>query len=75
VAKLDSAKEEIGWLKVLFAVAVAIGTSLAAWISQSYNTAPRILLTLAVAAAAVVTATVVWINRLAYRRIRELEKL
>jgi hypothetical protein len=41
MSKLDSAKEELGWLKILFAVAVAIDTSLAAWISQAYETAAR----------------------------------
>ena len=45
MSKLDSAKEELGWLKVVFAVLVVIDASL------------------------------VWVNRLAYRKIRELENL
>ena len=75
MAKLDSAKEEIGWLKVLFAVLAAVDASLVAWLSQTYSTANRILLICAILAAAVITACVVWINRVAYRRIRELGNL
>jgi hypothetical protein len=75
MSKLDSAKEELGWLKLLFAAAVAIDTSLVAWLSQAYNTAISILLVLAVVAIAVLTAAAIWINRLAYRKIRELENL
>jgi 4-hydroxybenzoate polyprenyltransferase len=75
MAKLDSAKEELGWLKVLFAVVVAIDTSLAAWVAQAYHTATRTLLVLALVAITVLSAAVIWINRLAYRRIRELEIL
>jgi len=75
MSKLDSAREELGWLKLLFAAAVAIDTSLVAWLSQAYNTAIGILLVLAVVAIAVLTAAAIWINRLAYRKIRELENL
>jgi len=75
MSKLDSAREELGWLKLLFAAAVAIDTSLVAWLSQAYDTAISILLALAVVAIAVLTAAAIWINRLAYRKIRELENL
>ena len=75
MSKLDSAREELGWLKLLFAAAVAIDTSLVAWLSQAYNTAISVLLVLAVVAIAVLTAAAIWINRLAYRKIRELENL
>ena len=53
MAKLDSAKEELGWLKVLFAVFVAMDASLMVALS----------------------AGAFWINRSAYRKIRELETL
>jgi 4-hydroxybenzoate polyprenyltransferase len=75
MSKLDSAKEELGWLKVLFAVAVAIDTSLVAWVAQAYETTARPLLALAVIAMTLFTVAAIWINRLAYRRIRELENL
>lgn len=44
MAQLDSAREELGWLKVLFTVLAAIGVSLIAWLSQAYDTAKNALL-------------------------------
>lgn len=71
----DSIKEELSWLKVVFALFVAIDASLVAWISQNFDAADGILVVMAILAVAAVTAIVVWVNRLAYRRIRELEDL
>ena len=75
MAKLDSAKEELGWLKVLFAVFVAMDASLIAWTSQTYETASGLLLAAASAAMVALSAGAFWINRSAYRKIRELETL
>jgi len=75
MAKLDGAKEEIGWLKVVFAVAAAVDASLLAWLAQKYGTADTALVVLAILATAVLTAYVVWMNAVAYRRIRDLEDL
>ena len=75
MAQLDSAREELGWLKVLFAVVAAVDVSLVAWISQTYDTAKNALLFVAIAAAMLVTASAIWINRAAYRKIRELKDL
>jgi 4-hydroxybenzoate polyprenyltransferase len=75
MSKLDSAKEELGWLKVVFAVLVAIDASLIAWVSQTYTTASGVLVGVAIIAVALLTAFGVWINRAAYRKIRELENL
>jgi hypothetical protein len=43
MAKIDRLKEEIGWLKVVFGVLVAIDASLLGWLAQSYGTASRLL--------------------------------
>ena len=75
MAKADSAKEEIGWLKVVFAVAAATDVSLLAWVSQTAGTAAGRLMVAAITAAVLLTVSVFWINRLAYRKIRELENL
>ena len=75
MAKLDSAKEELGWLKVLFTLLAALDVSLVAWVSQGYGTAKNALLLVAMAGAGVVTALVIWINHAAYRKIRELRDL
>ena len=47
MAKPDSAKEEIGWLKAVFAVLAAIDASLIAWVAQVYGSAAKLLLVLA----------------------------
>jgi hypothetical protein len=75
VSKLDSTKEELGWLKVVFALLVVIDASLIAWVSQTYATAHAVLLALAIIAAIALGGFLVWLNGLAYRRIRELENL
>jgi 4-hydroxybenzoate polyprenyltransferase len=75
MSKLDRLKEELGWLKVAFALLVAMDASLFAWVAQAYSTASKELLWLAIFAAVLLTAAVVWINRVAYRKIREVENL
>jgi len=73
--KADGIREELGWLKIVFAVFVAIDVSLVAWVAQNYNVANGVLVVVAIVAVAVLTAVIVWVNRLAYRKIRELESL
>ena len=75
MAKLDSAKEEIGWLKVLFAIVVAIAISVAAWAVQAYETAAGPLLAFGFGGILLFGLAALWINRLAYRRIKEMENL
>jgi len=75
MSKVDGVREELGWLKVVFAVFIAIDVSLVAWVAQNYNAANGVLVVVAIVAVAVLTAVVVWVNRLAYRKIRELENL
>ena len=72
---VDSAKEELGWLKVLFAVLSAVDASLIAWIPQNYVQANRVMLILAALGAAAATAVLTWMNYAAYRKIRQLETL
>jgi hypothetical protein len=75
MSKADGIKEELGWLKVVFGVLVAVDVSLVAWVAQNFGSSNRALVWGAIFAVAVLTIGVVWINRLAYRRIRELEQL
>ena len=62
-------------MKVVFAVSAAVDASLLGWLAQNYGTADHPVILAAVSAAAVLTAYVVWLNALAYRRIGELENL
>jgi sugar phosphate permease len=72
-ANVDSSKEELGWLKVLFAVLAAVDASLIAWISQNYLRADRVLVSLASVSAISVSALLLWLNYTAYRKIGELK--
>ncbi|TMH40793.1 MAG: hypothetical protein E6H54_18465 [Betaproteobacteria bacterium] len=72
---VDSAKEELGWLKVLFAVFAAVDASLIAWIARNYIQANRVVLVLTAVGAIAATAFLLWMNYTAYRKIRQLETL
>ncbi len=68
-------KEEIGWLKAVFAILVAIAVSLVGWLAQNYDDAPIFLQIVCSVAAVVMTGGIIWVNRVAYRKIDELEEL
>ncbi|MGQ0569195.1 MAG: hypothetical protein ACT4P5_06635 [Armatimonadota bacterium] len=71
--RADRLKEEIGWLKVAFGIAVALDASLIAWIVQNYENASPVRLVAAGVAALIVSVLIAMINRRAYRRLEELE--
>jgi len=73
MSKADHLKEEIGWLKVAFGIAVAVDVSLVAWVAQNYETAKPLVIVAATIAAVVVAVVIVLVNRRAFRRIDELE--
>jgi ABC-type nitrate/sulfonate/bicarbonate transport system permease component len=71
--RTERIKEEIGWLKVVFAVAVALDASLVGWLAQNYDTTSTALLIAGVVAAVVLAFVIACVTRLAYRRLEELE--
>jgi hypothetical protein len=73
MAKAERLKEEIGWLKVVFAVTAAVDASLVAWVAQNYDRARAVIVALASLVALVLAVYVVYANLLAHRRLRELE--
>jgi hypothetical protein len=73
MSKADRLKEEIGWLKLVFGALLAVDVSLVAWLAQNYATADRVLVLGGFVATLILTGVVVWVNRLAYRRIEQLE--
>ena len=75
MAKADKAREELGWLKVVFTVCAAVDASVLGWLGQKYSSANVVLVVAAGLVAAGLTAYVAWMNTVAYRRIRELENL
>lgn len=75
VSKSDRLKEELGWLKLVFAALIAIDVSLVAWLAQNYGKADSIIMIAGFLATVVVTSAVMWVNHLAYRRLKQLEDL
>ncbi len=75
MSRTDKLREEIGWLKVVFAILVAIDISLVGWLVQNYVDAPIFLQVVCSAAVVLTTGGVVWVSRTAYRKIDELEEL
>ena len=75
MAKIDRIKEEIGWLKVVFGILVATDISLLAWLAEKFASAPKVQVIVSLVAVVIVTSAIVWVNRLAYVRIKQLEDL
>ncbi|WP_348760127.1 hypothetical protein [uncultured Salinisphaera sp.] len=75
MANIEQIKEEIGWLKVVFAVVVAVDASLIAWLAQHYASASRVLVVSGFLGALILSLSVAYVNRRAYRLIRGMENL
>lgn len=75
MARIDKLKEEIGWLKIIFAILIATDISLGAWVVQNYGKISKIFLIVSVIGVFLLTFVIVWINQVAYRKIDELEEL
>lgn len=58
---------------MVFGILVAVDVSLVGWLAQNYASANLALVVGCVIATGVVTLEVVRINRIAYRRMKELE--
>jgi len=74
LAKADRLKEEIGWLKLIFAVLAAVDASLVAWLAQNYTTVSIVILFAGLTATVFGTGAILWTIRLVRRRLKELEE-
>ena len=72
--RIDKLREEIGWLKVVFAISLATDISLVAWVIQNYK-GIGILAVFGMLGVFLLGLVIIWINRIAYRKIHELEDL
>lgn len=72
--KIDRIKEELSWLKIVFSVFIAIDVSLVAWLARNYDKTSGVLIIFGFIAVVVFTSVVVWVNRAAMRRFKELEE-
>ncbi|NKC13696.1 MAG: hypothetical protein GKR94_16365 [Gammaproteobacteria bacterium] len=73
--KLDKLKEELGWLKVVFGVLIAIDISLVGWLVQNFSDANAVLLIIVFIIVIMLTVAIVLTNRRAYRKIDEIGEL
>ena len=75
--KIDKIKEQIGWLKVVFAIFMAIEISLIAWLANNYDneniSASKVYLN--VLSIFIVSVVVILINKTAFKKIDELGEL
>ena len=74
LSKTDRIKEELGWLKIVFAIFVAVDVSLMAWLAQNYDELSQVLTVCGFLGVVFVTSVVVWVNQAAIKRFKELEK-
>ena len=75
MAHIDKLKEEIGWLKVIFAILIATALSLAAWVIQNYGKANQVLTIGGAIAVLLIIVIIISVNTVAYRKIDKLEDL
>ena len=75
MSKIDKIKEEIGWLKVVFALLVVTDISLIGWAAQNFAKISMPFLIFAVIAVFGITLAIIIVNRRAYRKFDELEDL
>lgn len=72
---MDKLKEELGWLKVVFAIAVATNLSLMAYLAQNYKSQDLLFSVVNGVSIILVTIIIVVINRRAYKKIDEIGEL
>lgn len=73
MSKADRLKEELNWFKLFFVAFLAIDVSLIAWLAQNYLAAETIIVMGAFVAIIIITSGLVYITRLAHKRIELLE--
>ncbi|MGH8474912.1 MAG: hypothetical protein ACRER2_03935 [Methylococcales bacterium] len=73
MSKSDRIKEELAWLKIVFAIFIAIDASLVAWLAQNFDSTSKILVVFGFLGVIFATVVVIWVNRAAIQRFKELE--
>lgn len=75
MSRLDRIKQELAWLKVVFAIFAAIDVSLLAWLAQNYEDSSEKLVIFSLLGFFIISAVIVWVNRIAIKYFKKLEKL
>ncbi len=74
MSKVDRIKEELSWLKIVFAIFVATDLSLIVWLAQNYSILPQTLILFCCAGVALITLALIWVNQAAIKRFKQLEE-
>lgn len=75
MSRLDKTKEEIGWLKIMFAISIATNLSLMAYLAQNYKTQEFYFSITNGIAILLITIAIIYINKLAYKKIDKIGEL
>ncbi len=62
MARIDKLKEEIGWLKIIFAISIATDIFLIAWLIQNFKKEDPFLLIIAGVGALLIMFVIILIN-------------
>jgi len=73
--QLDRIKEELGWLKVVFTIAVATDLSLMGYLAQNFNAQSITFSIINILSILIITVFIVIINKKAYKKIDEIGEL
>lgn len=73
MAKADSLKEELGWLRLVFAASLAVDALTVIWLLYNYRIADIIILTSGFFVVVVITCLLVWIIHHAFELLGQLE--
>jgi len=73
MAKIDKIKENIGYLKLVFSILIAIDVSLIAWIYKNINIGLKLIIPFIIVV--IVTFAIVIVNKRILYKIDLLEKL
>ena len=71
----EKIKEQIGWLKVVFGISSAILVTLCGWLANNYDNADNISSISATALILFFAFVIILANKVAYKKMDELEKL
>jgi hypothetical protein len=75
MSKADVIKEHIGWLKVVFGTLVVADLSTVAWLGQNFDSTVWYKSAVAMIAALILSYAIYWVNKKAFRKMKQLEKL
>ena len=75
MGRTDKLKEEIGWLKVIFAISIATDISLIAWLIENFGKANLFLYLVGTFGAFLMMFAIDKIDSIARQKMDELEEL